>query len=132
MKSLLCILLAVFSSSVLAAHELPNVEMVKKFMQRPDHLTAKVASCKDNHMISGSDHDCWAAHTAKDLLATPKDTQELILSKSKLESAESRCQAMSIKGRFESRECAAAGQADTFISLRLPSIRGKLEPVKFK
>jgi len=81
-------------------------------------------------MILQDDVECWAVHTAKDLSAVPNDTRELILSTPRLEAALSICQAMSMKNRYESRKCAAAGQADTFISLRLP--RMKLEPVKFK
>jgi len=100
-------------------------------MQSPDSYGAKIASCKGIYMmLKEDDVECWAVHTAKDLSAAPKDTRDLVLSTPKLAAALSRCQAMSMKDRFDSRECAAVGQADTFISLRLP--RMKLEPVKFK
>ena len=129
-KLLFFVLLVCISNTAIAVPELPHLEIVKKYMQSPDAYNAKITSCKGIYLMLGDDVECWAVHTAKSMSAEPNDTQKLILSKPKLEAALSKCRAMSMKEQFESRECAAAGQARNFISLRLP--RMKLEPVKFK
>jgi hypothetical protein len=55
-----------------------------------------------------------------------------VVNGSALDAALSRCKALSMEQRFKSQECAAAGRADTFISLRLPRTVETLKPLKFK
>jgi hypothetical protein len=79
----------------LAARELPYLESVKKFAQSPDALASKTASCQRVVMASPDNIECWAAHTARDLLALPGDTQKFVLDSHHREAALSKC-----KGAF--------------------------------
>ena len=131
-KFMLSALVVCASTAAFAAPKLPNLELVKKYLQSSATYDAKIATCKGTPLVPEDDLECWAAHTAKDLSRNPKDTQELILDAQKLEVAMSKCAAMSGKERFESRMCTAANQAEVFISLRLPRTASKLKPLQFK
>lgn len=128
-KVLLAGLLLSCCATAFAGRELPHVEHVKRWLGSGS-LNSKVAACKGLYMASGDDVECWAAHAARDIKLLPSDTQALILADPpERNAAMARCVGLSIAARLKDRQCAAAGQADTFISLRLP--RMKLEAVKF-
>jgi hypothetical protein len=123
-------LLASLCSVALAAKALPQVEKVKAYLSGSKYID-KAASCKGTYLTLGADVECWAAHTAKDLSGLPDDTRALVLDDAHdREAILSRCAGKPMEVRMKARECAAAGQADSFISLRLP--RMKLEPLQFR
>jgi hypothetical protein len=130
-KLLLFILTAGSLSAAVAGPVLPHADLVNKYLRGSDMYGPEANSCKGIYMMPDDDNlECWAAHVAKDLSAMQVDTRDLVLNTEKRDAVLSRCQALSMKARFDSRECAAAVQADSFVSMRLP--RMKLEAVKFK
>jgi hypothetical protein len=129
-KAMLLLFLLGLCSYASAARVLPHLDLVKRYLQSPGETSAKVTSCPGTYMSADRDNiECWAAHTARDLAKLQDDARELVLDSRKQEAVLSKCKAMAMDGRLKSRECAAAGKADTFISLRLPRL--KLEPLKF-
>jgi hypothetical protein len=81
---------------------------------------------------AGPETECWAATAAAKLRTEPPAVISLVLNDGALDAALSLCKTLSMEKRFNSAECAAAGRADTFISLRLPRTIEKLKPLTFK
>lgn len=118
------------------ARTLPHVELVKSYMQ-PERQEQVLKRCTTRPMFApaapaGPETECWAATAAAKLRTEPSAVVSLVLNDGALDAALSRCKALSMEQRFKSAECAAAGRADTFISLRLPRTIETLKPLTFK
>lgn len=122
------------TASTTFARTLPHADLVSNYLQSNQYKEA-LAGCKTRPMaapaVNCHDLECWAANAANDLQKAPDAVVKFVLSGSALELSLSRCKALSMDQRFKSAECAAAGRADTFISLRLPRMANTLAPVKF-
>jgi hypothetical protein len=124
------------AATVGLARTLPPVDLVHQYLQNGRYKEV-LAACKTRRLIApaanaGKDLECWAANAANDLEKEPDSVTALVVNGSALDAALTRCKALSMEQRFKSQECAAAGRADTFISLRLPRTVETLKPLKFK
>jgi hypothetical protein len=133
-KSLILpLLLSTFAPAAFAA-DLPHAELVAKFVktqQSPSSLPGCTGPRMTAPKAAGPEANCWAASTAADLSKLPTAVRSLVLDPAVRGSTLGRCRGLSLKERFASEECAAAGRADSFIAIRLPSIRSSLEPAQW-
>jgi hypothetical protein len=118
------------------ARTLPHVQLVKRYVQAQQYEHV-LEGCKTRPVfapvsVAGPETECWAATTAAKLEKEPPSVVSLVLNDGLLAAVLSRCKALSTEQRFKSAECAAAGRADTFISLRLPRAIETLKPLTFK
>lgn len=118
----LCV--AVSFSAAGAAGEFPNSDLVIKFLNSPDTARTVALSCQGVGSNDAKYADCWGAKKAVELLDKPADTKDLILSPAKRKDVKAKCDAMSMKERFESRPCQALVQASNFFMF-LGSPHGK-------
>jgi hypothetical protein len=125
-----------FMSAASFARDMPHVELVAKYMH-DGQSSKKLQGCESKRMSAsanstGAELNCWAAKAAGDLSKEPGTVINFVLNPSAHDAALKRCAALGFEARFKSGECAAAGQADTFIMLRLPRSVETLKPVTFK
>lgn len=126
-------MIAAFSYSTHAA-ELPHAALVAKYLQaaqNPKELPGCAETIITAPRSPGVEANCWAASTASSLAKEPAQTRTFVLDSPSRSAALLRCKSGSYKQYLESSECRAAAQAESFVSLRLPSIKSSLQPVKF-